>query len=185
MEKELLFKTNNIGKIYGSNTVLQGINVEFKATNRELIMDYEYNRVDAAITRSASAGQYQTGLTNLNIAYRTRQLETLLLNHNASAYPLNDERIRKAIRYAIDFDAIAYKVYMGTVQRTDTPLPSGTWMYRDNDAAFTYNPDKARQLLETSGRSIYEIAIECGFPNSSNFYRLYKKHTGESPRQSR
>ena len=44
---------------------------------------------------------------------------------------------------------------------------------------------KARQLLETSGRSIYEIAIECGFPNSSNFYRLYKKHTGESPRQSR
>ena len=29
MEKELLFKTNNIGKIYGSNTVLQDINVEF------------------------------------------------------------------------------------------------------------------------------------------------------------
>ena len=44
---------------------------------------------------------------------------------------------------------------------------------------------KARQLLETTGRSIYEIAMECGFPNSSNFYRLYKKHTGESPRKSR
>ena len=29
MEKELLFKTNDIGKIYGTNTVLQGINVEF------------------------------------------------------------------------------------------------------------------------------------------------------------
>lgn len=44
---------------------------------------------------------------------------------------------------------------------------------------------KARELLETSSRSIYEIAIECGFPNSSNFYRLYRKHTGESPRRSR
>lgn len=44
---------------------------------------------------------------------------------------------------------------------------------------------KARQLLTTTSRSIYEIAIECGFPNSSNFYRLYKKHTGESPRRSR
>lgn len=42
---------------------------------------------------------------------------------------------------------------------------------------------KARLLLETTGKSIYEIAIECGFPNSSNFYRLYKKHTGESPRK--
>lgn len=44
---------------------------------------------------------------------------------------------------------------------------------------------KARQLLETTGKSIYEIAIECGFPNSSNFYRLYKKHTGQSPRNGR
>ena len=44
---------------------------------------------------------------------------------------------------------------------------------------------KARELMETTGKSIYEIAIECGFPNSSNFYRLYRKHTGESPRQGR
>ena len=28
MERELLFKTNNIGKVYGTNTVLQGIDVE-------------------------------------------------------------------------------------------------------------------------------------------------------------
>ena len=44
---------------------------------------------------------------------------------------------------------------------------------------------RARELMESSGKSIYEIAIECGFPNSSNFYRLYKKHTGVSPRQGR
>ena len=44
---------------------------------------------------------------------------------------------------------------------------------------------KARELLETSGKSIYEIAMECGFPNSSNFYRLYRKHTGESPRKGK
>ena len=43
---------------------------------------------------------------------------------------------------------------------------------------------KARGLLETTGMSIYEIAIECGFPNSSNFYRLYKKFTGKSPRRN-
>ena len=42
---------------------------------------------------------------------------------------------------------------------------------------------KARELLETTGRSTYEIAVECGFHNSSNFYRLYRKHTGQSPRK--
>ena len=130
---------------------VKAINVTFKATNRELISDYEYNRVDAAITRSASAGQYQTGLTNLNITYRTRQLETLLINHNANSFPLNDERVRKAIRYAVDLDAIASAVYMGMAQRTNTPLPSGTWMYRDVDEQFVYDPEKAKALLEEAG----------------------------------
>ena len=130
---------------------VKGINVEFKATNRELIMDYEYNRVDAAITRSASAGQYQTGLTNLNIAYRTRQLETLLLNDSANAFPLDNIEVRKAIRYAIDFDNIANTVYMGMAKRTDTPMPAGTWMYKDNEEAYSYNPDKARQILDEQG----------------------------------
>lgn len=134
-----------------SPSAVKSVNVTFRATNRELISDYEYNRVDAAITRSASAGQYQTGLTNLNITYRTRQLEVLLLNHNASiAFPLDNPLVRKAIRCAIDFDAIANSVYMGMARRTDTPLPAGTWMYRDS-GEYGYDPEKAKQLLEEAG----------------------------------
>ena len=44
---------------------------------------------------------------------------------------------------------------------------------------------KAQRLLETTSKSIYEVAIECGFPNSSNFYRLYRKYIGDSPRGGR
>ena len=44
---------------------------------------------------------------------------------------------------------------------------------------------RAQRLLETTSKSIYEVAIECGFPNSSNFYRLYRKYTGERPRGGR
>lgn len=138
-------------KWWGGSPNVKNISVLFRPTNRELIIDYEYNRIDAAITRSASAGQYQTGLTNLNIAYRTRQLETLLLNHSKNAFPLDNVLVRKAIRYAIDFDAIANTVYMGMASRTDTPLPAGTWMYQDNQAAYAYDPDKARELLDEAG----------------------------------
>ena len=134
----------------GAATV-KNINVMFRAKNRELITDYEYNRVDAAITRSASAGQYRTGLSNLNITYRTRQLETLQMNF--AEFPLNNENIRKAIRYALNLDSICETVYMGMAQRTDTPLPSGTWMYRDNDSAYVYNPEKAREILAAEGWS--------------------------------
>ena len=130
---------------------VKSINVSLRPTNRELIMDYEYNRIDAAITRSASAGQYQSGLSNLNIPYRTRQLETLLLSHSSSAYPLDNPLVRQAVRHAIDFDAIANSVYMGMASRTDTPLPAGTWMYRDNEQAYRYDPDLAKQLLAQAG----------------------------------
>jgi len=129
---------------------VKNVNVTFRATNRELISDYEYNRVDAAITRSASAGQYQTGLTNLNITFRTRQLEVLLLNHGAIAFPLDNPLVRRAVRCAIDFDAIANSVYMGMARRTDTPMPNGTWMYRDSEE-YGYDPEKARQLLDEAG----------------------------------
>ncbi len=127
------------------------INVTMKAENRALIDDYEFNRVDAAITRSATAGQYRTGLTNLNMPYRTRQLETLLMNSNKIAFPLDDEKVRLAVRYAIDVDAICNNVYTGMATRTDTPMPAGTWMYNENAFTYEYNPEKARELLKEAG----------------------------------
>lgn len=129
--------------------VIQYINVSLKEKNNQLLEEYEFNRVDAAITRSASAGQYQTGITNLNLPYRTNQLETLLINNRSKT--TSDERVRKAIRYALDIDAIANHCYAGTAIRTDTPLPYGTWMYSANDSYYEYNPDKARALLAEAG----------------------------------
>lgn len=43
----------------------------------------------------------------------------------------------------------------------------------------------ARELLRTTDRSVTEIAMECGFNNISNFYRLYKKHVGKPPREKK
>ena len=127
------------------------INVTFKPTNRELIDEYEFNRVDAAITRAATAGQYRTGIANLNITYRTRQLETLLMNSNKIAFPLDDEKVRQAVRYAIDIDSICNNVYSGMATRTNTPFPADTWMYNENAFQYEYNPEKAKQLLAEAG----------------------------------
>lgn len=39
----------------------------------------------------------------------------------------------------------------------------------------------ARELLRSKKSSVAEIALECGFNNVSNFYRLYKKYVGAAP----
>ncbi len=130
------------------------INAFFFATNKELTNAYEYNRVDAIITRSVTTAQYRTGVNALNMDYRTRQLEVLLFN--LKAYELEDVRVRKAIRYAIDPDALSENAYYGMTSRTDTMFPANTWMYydasgADGEAYFTYNLERANQLLTEAG----------------------------------
>ena len=44
---------------------------------------------------------------------------------------------------------------------------------------------RAREQLRNTDKSVMEVASECGFNNLSNFYRLYKKHTGNVPRDDR
>lgn len=41
----------------------------------------------------------------------------------------------------------------------------------------------ARELLRSTDKSVVEVALECGFHNTSNFYRLYRKYTGKAPRE--
>ncbi len=121
----------------------------FHAANRELITSYEYNRVDAVLTRSLTAAQYRSGISSLNLSFRTRQLETLMMNNRVPE--LKDIRVRKAIRYALNLDAIVSTTYMDMVAKTDTPLPAGTWMHNDATGAGTHDSGKAVALLEEAG----------------------------------
>ena len=60
--------------------------------------------------------------------------------------------IRRAIRYLVDPDKLASQVYMGMVERTDTPMIPGTWMYNDSlSSYFVTNAEAARALLEEEG----------------------------------
>lgn len=121
----------------------------FHVANRELVSSFEYNRVDAIITRSLTAAQYRSSSRSLNLSYRTRQLETLLMNNNARE--LKDVRVRKAIRAAINIPEILNTVYMDMAQRTDTPLIPGTWAYNDMPEKFQFNPELSKQLLTEAG----------------------------------
>lgn len=43
----------------------------------------------------------------------------------------------------------------------------------------------ARALLREGKGNVTDIAMECGFNNISNFYRLYKKHVGTTPKDEK
>ncbi|MBQ9605684.1 MAG: helix-turn-helix domain-containing protein [Lachnospiraceae bacterium] len=43
--------------------------------------------------------------------------------------------------------------------------------------------NRVQELFMTTDRTVASIAMECGFRNMSNFYRLYKKHIGPLPQR--
>ena len=43
--------------------------------------------------------------------------------------------------------------------------------------------NRVQELFLTTDRTVASIAMECGFRNMSNFYRLYKKHIGSLPQR--
>ena len=126
------------------------ITVVCHATPGDVVESYEYARVDTIFTRSIAAAQHKSGSASLAMDYRTNQLEVLLMNH--SAEPLGSLNVRKAIRYAIDVDKLANSIYMGMVDRTDTPVIPGTWMYNDTlSSYFATDIEAAKKLLEEDG----------------------------------
>lgn len=131
------------------HVAMENIMTIFHATNRDLISSFEYNRVDAVATRSLTAAQYRSGVSSLNMSYRTTQLETLMMNNRSRE--LKDVNVRKAIRYAVNIPDILASTYMDMAQRSDMPVIPGSWMYYDMPEFFQYDPQKAKALLDEAG----------------------------------
>jgi dipeptide transport system substrate-binding protein len=62
--------------------------------------------------------------------------------------PLDDPRVRQALRYAIDGEAIARDLFGGLAQPIHSFLPPWMFGYSPNVTKFEYNPDKAKALLK-------------------------------------
>ncbi len=64
---------------------------------------------------------------------------------------LRDVRVRRAIAYAIDRDAIANSFLRGTARVASGMLAPENWAYDGSVTKYSYDPAKARQLLDDAG----------------------------------
>ncbi|MCV7369966.1 ABC transporter substrate-binding protein [Mycolicibacterium duvalii] len=72
---------------------------------------------------------------------------------NQARAPWNDVRVRQAIAYAIDRDAIVAATSYGTAQANQLAIPEGNPWYTSYDRYDSGGIDKARELLAQSGAS--------------------------------
>jgi len=84
---------------------------------------------------------------------------TLAFNNQRA--PLNDQRVREALRAAIDHDALIDTLVTG--QKLGGPIPPLDPGYEDLTGDLSYNPDHARELLAEAGAE--NLTLTLTIPN--------------------
>jgi len=87
---------------------------------------------------------------------------------------LRDARVRQALGYAIDRDAIIKYLWRGLAQPAASVLPPQHWAYDADVRKYSYDPERARQILDQAG---YKPGVD-----GMRFHLLMKTSTEETSR---
>lgn len=79
-----------------------------------------------------------------------RGANIVYLGFNTRAAPLDNVRVRQAISYAIDREAIIRNLLLGQAQLAHSILPEQSWAYMPGQK-YAYDPAKAKKLLDEAG----------------------------------
>lgn len=96
--------------------------------------------------------QTQNNLFRQNFdKYRYLAFAYTYLGYNLKHPFFADKGARQAISYAINKEEIISGVLLGLGKPATGPYKPGTWAYNENVQKYSYNPEKARELLRAAG----------------------------------
>ncbi|MCF6461830.1 ABC transporter substrate-binding protein [Clostridium sp. Cult1] len=150
---------------------------KYKSIRLEYFQDYREGRpyIDKIIGKILEDDElaltaFEAGQIDLTIALgvdwekfdqnnRVRILEFVSQNYdflgfNFSKSIFNNEqghKLRKAMAYGIDRQAIIQKVFLGHATQTDLPIHPNSWLISDEANAYGYNLSKAREEINELG----------------------------------
>lgn len=83
----------------------------------------------------------------------------IVLSMNNKVAPFNDPRVRQAVLYAIDRQAVVDTAWNGYGTVVGGPVPPTDPYYEDLNGLFPHNPEKAKQLLKEAGAENLDITF--------------------------
>lgn len=78
---------------------------------------------------------------------------------NNRKLPTSNKVFRQALSYAIDYNAIIDGAVKGRGQQLTSAVPEGMWGKDESIKGYSYNLDKAKELLAKSGENVTEINL--------------------------
>ena len=97
----------------------------------------------------------------------TSPVEVMFLAMNMKFKPWDNKKVRQAVAYAIDRQAIVNSIFQGGASLLHGPVGPGQYGYDPNVPQYKYNPAKAKQLLKEAG---YPDGVEIDFFTANGRY---------------
>jgi len=88
------------------------------------------------------------------------------IGFNTQVSPFNNVKVRQAIAYAINRDKIIDELLSGQAKIAYSILPEESWAYTTG-TKYSYNPEKAKQLLQEAGYKGEEISFKYAAGNQA------------------
>ncbi|ADY56842.1 extracellular solute-binding protein family 5 [Syntrophobotulus glycolicus DSM 8271] len=141
---------------------ISGVRFRFVSNPASRIADLQSGQADIALALNADDIEVLKSNNDLQtLSVATERVAYLALNCLGDS-PTKSVNVRQAIAYGINYESIISSLLKGygkPVKEVLTPLSFG---YDDTVEGYTYNPEKAKQLLKDAG--LEKITIE--FPTS-------------------
>lgn len=118
--------------------------------------------LDVIASVQAPEAMSQFGGDEFQVIEGTSQGEVVLSFNNANP-PLDDVRVRQAIRYAIDNEAVRATAWAGYGTMIGSMVPPTDPWYEDLTGMYPLDPDQATTLLEEAGAT--DVALDFKVPN--------------------
>ncbi len=169
------FNLELMGKVLEKNEAWPGISKENpdRLIFRRITEDEA--RVTAMLNRELDIGQFipphlvdrvkaAPGVTLKS----TSPVEVMFLAMNPKFKPWDSRKVRQAVAYAINREAIIKAIFRGGAEILHGPIGPGQYGYTDKvEPKYEYNPEKARQLLKEAG---YPDGVQVDFHTASGRY---------------
>jgi peptide/nickel transport system substrate-binding protein len=135
---------------WGQKPMLDEIHYRFKIDDRAAPLAVSKGELDAFYLSDPDAMIAAAKNTDPNVTFHKSAAgqAPYVQFFNMRRKPLDDIRVRHALRYAIDNEAIAKELFGGLADPLHSFLPPSMFGFSKDVMEFEYNPDKAKQLLK-------------------------------------
>lgn len=148
------------------------------ATHRQML---EAGEVDFADMISYDAAPAMESNPNVKI-YAVESLKNMFVMFNVERKPLDNVKVRQALSYAIPYDDIVKAATNGYATQARGIIPVGCFPHDDSTPQYTYDPEKAKQLLAEAGYPDGGFSITMTYatdePGPQDFMPLIKEAFG-------